>query len=72
MKNLDSSNTYKYSGVPWLEYVTGGINIRFIEIPDFDSVEAGPEVQDGFLWSDTDVQQRHSTGTTIGMTSIKK
>jgi len=29
-------------------------------------------IQDGFIWSDAEVQQRISSGTTIGMSSIKE
>lgn len=29
-------------------------------------------IQDGFIWSDAEVQQRCSSGTTIGMSSIKE
>ena len=29
-------------------------------------------IQDGFIWSDAEVQQRRSSGTTIGMSSIKE
>jgi len=29
-------------------------------------------IQDGFIWSDAEVQQRSSSGTTIGMSSIKE
>jgi hypothetical protein len=29
-------------------------------------------IQDSFLWSDAEVQKRTSSGTNIGMTSIKR